>query len=321
MAGYRICVTRQIPQPGIDLLEAAFGPVTVNPHDRPLTPDELQQFVAGADAVLSMLADSIDGGVMDAAGPQLRVIANYAVGYNNIDVQAATTRTIVVTNTPGVLTDATADLAWSLLLAASRRVVEADTHFRTGAWTGWAPLQFLGVDVAGRTIGIVGGGRIGTAVARRATGFGMRILYAARARHEDIEVLGGQHVDLPTLLAESDIVSLHVPLTAETHHLIGREQLAKMKPTAVLVNTSRGPVVDETALVEALRAGRIAGAGLDVYENEPQPAPGLTELANAVVLPHIGSATHETRRKMAIMAAQSIVDVLDGRRPANVVNG
>lgn len=315
-----IRVTRQIQQAGIDLLQAAFGPVTVSPHDRSLTPAELREFVAGADAILSMLADHIDAAVMDAAGPQLRVIANYAVGYNNIDVQAATDRRIVATNTPGVLTDATADLAWSLLLAAARRIVEADAHFRTGTWTGWGPLQFLGMDVAGQTLGIMGGGRIGTAVARRATGFGMRILYASRQPRSEMEVLGGQQVDLPALLAQSDFVSLHVPLTPQTRHMIGKAELARMKPTAILVNTSRGSVIDEQALVSALRDRTIAAAGLDVYENEPAATPGLVELPNVVVLPHIGSATYETRRKMAVMAAQSIVDTLQGRPPRNMVN-
>jgi glyoxylate reductase len=315
-----ICITRHIPEAAINLLQDALGPVKVNPHDRSLTPGELCEFVARADAVLSMLADRVDAAVMDAAGPQLRVVANYAVGYNNIDLQAATHRHIVVTNTPGVLDDATADLTWSLLLAAARRIVEADAHVRTGTWTGWDPLQFLGVDVAGQTIGIVGGGRIGTAVARRATGFGMRILYTGRQSHHEIEAIGGVRVDLRALLAESDFVSLHVPLTAQTRHMIGEAELACMKSTAVLVNTSRGPVVHEQALVEALRNGRIAAAGLDVYENEPIPAPGLVALPNVVILPHIGSATHKTRQRMAIMAAQSIVDVLQGRQPRHVVN-
>lgn len=316
----KICVTRKIPQAGVDLLEAAFGPVAANPHDRSLNPSELREFTAGADAILSMLADRIDAAVMDAAGPQLRVIANYAVGYNNIDVQAATDRQVVVTNTPGVLTDATADLAWSLLLTAGRRIVEADAHFRTGTWTGWGPLQFLGMDVAGQTLGVIGAGRIGTAVARRATGFGMRILYTSRQSRSEMEAFGGQRVDLPALLAQSDFISLHVPLTPQTRHMIGPAELARMKPTAILVNTSRGPVIDEQALVAALRDGTIAAAGMDVYENEPTPAPGLVELPNVVVLPHIGSATHETRRKMAVMAAQSIVDALQGRQPDNVVN-
>lgn len=316
----RICITRQIPQAGIDLLEAELGPVAMNALDRSLDPSELRQFVAGADAILGMLADPIDAKVMDAAGPQLRVIANYAVGYNNIDIPAATARNIIVTNTPGVLTDATADLAWALLLAAARRVVEADAYFRTGRWDGWAPLQFLGVDVFGQTIGIIGAGRIGSAVARRATGFGMRILYTSRQHRQEMDALGGEFVDLPALLEQSDFISLHVPLSPQTRHMIGAGELARMKPTAILVNTSRGPVIDEQALAAALASRKIAGAGLDVYEHEPKPAPGLVELPNVVVLPHIGSGTHETRRKMSIMAAQSIVDVLAGRQPHNVVN-
>lgn len=316
----KVCVTRRIPQAGLDLLREAFAEVTVSPHDRPLTPAELRDMIAGADGVLATLADTIDATALDAAGPALRVIANFAVGYNNIDLQTATARGIAVTNTPGVLTDATADLAWALLLAVARRIVEADAHFRTGRWTGWGPLQFLGADVAGRTIGIVGGGRIGSAVARRARGFDMSILYNSRRACDQIDALGGRRVELEALLAASDFVSLHVPLTAETRHMIGAAQLARMKPTAILVNTSRGPVVDEAALVETLRAGRIGGAGLDVYEREPQPAAGLVELANVVVLPHIGSGTRETRTRMSTMAARSILDVLAGHRPAHLVN-
>ena len=316
----RIRVARQVPQAGIDLLSAAGAVVEVNPHDRPLSPAELREAVAGCDAVLCTLADTIDAAVMDAAGPTCRIFANYAVGYNNIDIEEATRRGILVTNTPDVLTDATADLAWALILAAARRIVEADGHFRSGRWTGWGPMQFLGHDVAGRTIGIVGAGRIGTAVARRATGFSMRILYASRQPHGDIESLGAERVDLARLLAESDVVTIHVPLAPETRHLIGAAELTMMKPTSILVNTSRGPVIDEMALVEALRGGRIAAAGLDVYEEEPRPAPGLVECANAVLLPHIGSATHEARTKMATMAAGNILAALAGRRPVNLVN-
>ncbi len=316
----RICVTREIPAAGIDLLSGCDASVRVSPHDRPLCHEELLAAVTGCDAVLCTLADTIDAAVMEAAGPKCRIFANYAVGYNNIDLAAAKERGILVTNTPGVLTEATADLAWALILAAARRVVEADAHFRSGQWTGWGPMQFLGYDLASSTIGIVGAGRIGTAVARRATGFSMRILYTGRQRRDEIEALGGQLVDLPTLLEESDIVSLHVPLAPETHHLIGRAELERMKPTAILVNTSRGPVVDEAALVAALQAGRIAAAGLDVYEDEPRPAPGLVDLPNTVLLPHLGSATHQTRAKMATLAAGSIVAALAGRRPENLVD-
>lgn len=319
MAG-KICVTRRIPQAGIDLLAAAGAAVEINPHDRPLRPAELREVVAGCDAVLCTLADPIDAAVMDAAGPGCRIFANYAVGYNNIDVGEATRRGILVTNTPDVLTDATADLAWALILAAARRIVEADAHFRSGQWNGWGPMQFLGYDIARRTIGIIGAGRIGTAVARRATGFSMRILYTGRRANAEIESLGGERVDLARLLAESDVVSIHVPLTEQTRHMVGAAELATMKPTSILVNTSRGPVVDEAALVQALRDGRIAAAGLDVYEDEPRPAPGLVDCPNAVLLPHIGSGTHETRTKMATMTAEDILAALAGRRPAHLVN-
>jgi glyoxylate reductase len=270
--------------------------------------------------VLCTLLDTIDAEVMDAAGPGCRIFANYAVGYNNIDIEGATARGILVTNTPDVLTNATADLTWALILAAARRIVESDEVLRSGRWDGWGPMQLLGYDVAGRTIGIVGAGRIGTAVARRATGFSMRILYTDPQPHGDIEALGGQRVDLARLLSESDIVTTHVPLTQATRHLIGAEELAKMKPTSVLVNTSRGPVIDEAALVGSLRGGRIGAAGLDVYEDEPRPAPGLVECRNAVLLPHIGSATHQARAKMATMAAGNILAALAGQRPGNLVN-
>jgi len=317
---HKVCVTRLIPEAGLELLKACCGEVLVSPHDRPLRREELIDMVRGCDGVLCTLADVIDAEVMDAAGPACRIFANYAVGYNNIDVEAATQRGILVTNTPGVLTDATADLTWALLLAAARRVVEADNFFRSGKWNGWGPMQFLGYDLVGKTLGIVGAGRIGTAVAKRATGFSMNLLYCSRNRHEEIESLGARRVDLRTLLRESDFVSLHVPLTPETRHLIGKPELALMKPTAILINTSRGPVVDENALVEALREGRIAAAGLDVYENEPLPAPGLVELKNVVCLPHIGSATHETRSRMAEMAAGNIAAALRGSKPPNLVN-
>jgi glyoxylate reductase len=319
MAG-NICVTRQIPQAGIDLLGTCGASLKINPHDRPLTGGELRDFVPGCDAVLCTLADTLDEATLEAAGPSCRIIANYAVGYNNIDIDAASRRGILVTNTPGVLTDATADLAWALILAAARRIVEADAHFRTGQWTGWGPMQFQGYGMSGATIGIVGAGRIGTAVARRAAGFSMHILYTSRQRRPEMEALGGQFVDLAVLLRQSDVISLHVPLTPETHHLLGAAQLATMKPTAVLINTSRGPIIDEQALVAALRTGQIAAAGLDVYEAEPRPASGLVDLKNVVLLPHIGSATYQTRATMATLVAGSILSALAGARPANLVN-
>jgi len=295
--------------------------VRANREDRPMGRADLLEAVAGADGFLSMITDAVDAELLDAA-PRLRVVSNMAVGYNNIDVAAATARGIVVTNTPGILTEATAELAFALILAAARRVVDLDRRTRAGEWTCWAPLLFLSREVSGKTLGVVGLGRIGRAVARRARAFGMRVLYHSRSRLEAAEErdLGVEYAEKDELLATADFVSLHVPLSAETRHLIGRRELDLMKPTAYLINTSRGPVVDEAALVEALKARRIEGAGLDVYENEPMLAPGLAALDNAVLLPHVGSATVETRTKMARMAAENLLSALRGERPAHVVN-
>jgi glyoxylate reductase len=243
-----------------------------------------------------------------------------AVGFNNIDVATATRLGILITNTPGVLTEATADLTWALLLGVARRVAEGDHEMRAGRFSGWGPLYMLGGDVTGQTLGLIGPGRIATAVARRASGFAMRLLYHGRHASPDLDALGGRFVPLDRLLAESDFVSLHVPLSTETRHLIDANALARMKPTAYLINTARGPVVDEAALVEALRAGRIAGAGLDVYEDEPLMAQGLADSPNTVLLPHLGSATHQTRAAMSRIAAENLVAVLRGARPPNLVN-
>ena len=315
-----VYVTRRIPQPGLDLLAENCSQVDVNPDDRVLGRDELLAAVRGRDAVLCLLTDTIDAEVLDAARG-CKIFANYAVGYNNIDVAAATERGIAVTNTPGVLTDATADLTWALIFAVARRVVEGDAFTRAGKFKGWSPMLFLGADISGKTLGIVGAGRIGTAVALRARGFRMRVLYFSRSQNEALEqAVGAERVELDELLRQADFVSIHVDLNPTTHHLIGRRELALMKPTAFLINASRGPVVDEAALVEALRERRIAGAGLDVYENEPELAPGLAELPNAVLLPHLGSATTGTRTRMAILAATNIVAMLRGERPPNIVN-
>jgi glyoxylate reductase len=259
---------------------------------------------------------------MDAAGPQLKVIANYAVGYNNIDVAAATARRILVTNTPGVLTETTADLAWSLLMAAARRICESERYLRAGSWNSWGPQLFLGVDVHGQTLGIYGMGRIGQAIARRAEGFGMRILYhdVVRLAPAAEKEFGVTFADKPAFLAESDFITIHVPLMPETRHAFGEAEFRAMKNSAVLVNTSRGPVVDEAALAKALKSGEIFAAGLDVYENEPAVHPDLLACENAVLVPHIGSATRETRSKMAHMAAQNIVARLGGHTPPNPVN-
>jgi len=320
----KIFITRPIPERGIRLLTDTFGPdvVVVSPNDRPITRDELLQGVPGADALLPILTDTVDAAVMDAAGPQLKVIASYAVGFNNVDVAAATARGILVTNTPGVLTETTADLAWSLLMAAARRIGESERYLRAGLWTSWGPQLFLGVDVHGQTMGIYGMGRIGLAIARRAKGFGMRILYndVNRLAPSSEVKLGVAYADKPAFLAESDFISIHVPLLPETRHSFGEPEFRAMKNSAILVNTSRGPVVDEAALARALKSGQIFAAGLDVYEDEPAVHPDLLECKNAVLVPHIGSATRETRSKMAHMAAQNIVARLKGQTPPNPVN-
>jgi len=318
--GFRVFVTRRIPEAGLELLRRECSDLHISPHDRAATREELLRGVAGRDGVLCHLTDRVDDEVLAAAGPACRAFANYAVGYNNIDVAAAARRGIWVTNTPGVLTETTADLAWALLMSVARRIVESDRFFRSGRWDGWGPMQFLGHDIHGATLGVIGAGRIGQAVARRATGFGMRILYCGRRDVPEMQQLGAVRVELDALLAASDFVSLHVPLTDATRHLIGRRELGLMKPTAYLINTARGPVVDEVALVEALRDKRIAGAGLDVYEEEPMPTAGLIELPNVVCVCHIGSATEATRSKMAEMAAMNLLAAMRGEVPPHAVN-
>jgi glyoxylate reductase len=306
----KVLVAREIPSAGLRLLEG-FD-VTVL-RERPPGRDELLEAVRGANGVLSTATEKMDGEVMDAAGDGLKVVANMAVGYDNIDVRAARERGVVVTNTPGVLDETTADVAFMLMLAAARRLGEGERLLRAGRWEWWGPKQLRGIDVWGKRLGIVGMGRIGQAVARRAKGFGMEILYHNRSRKEDAEEeLGARYLGLEDLLLESDFVSIHTPLTEETRHLIGAEELEMMKPEAVLVNTSRGPVVDEAALADALENGRIFAAGLDVYEEEPKVHPKLIELENVVLAPHIGSASIETRDRMATLAAENLRAVLSG---------
>lgn len=318
--GWNVFVTRMIPQPGVDLLRQHCETVEVNPEDRILTRRELMQAVRGRDGVLCLLTDTIDQDVLAAAGPKCRVFANYAVGYNNIDIEAARKRNIRVTNTPGVLTDATAEMAWSLLFAAARRVVESDRFMRTGKWQGWGPMQFVGQDITGSTLGVVGAGRIGTSFTLKSAGFGMKVLYTDPVRNDELESkVGARKVELDELLKAADFVSIHVVLSPQTTHLIGKRELDLMKPAAVLINASRGPVIDEAALVEALRERKIAAAGLDVYENEPATAPGLLELDNVVACPHTGSATVKARTRMALMAAENLVTVLQGKEPPNPV--
>jgi glyoxylate reductase len=317
----RVFITQPIPEPGPSILRASGVEVDANADDRVLSAGELRERVAGYDGVLCLLTDPMDASVLEAAAAGgCRVVSNMAVGYNNVDVAAASRLGLLVTNTPGVLTEATADLTWALLLAVARRVVEGDHEMRSGRFPGWGPMYMLGGDISGRTLGLIGPGRIATAVAERARGFRMSLLYHGRRPSPPLEALGAQAVTLDELLAESDFVSLHVPLSAETRHLIGPAALGRMKPTAYLINTSRGPVVDEEALVEALKSGRIAGAGLDVYENEPRMAPGLHTCQTAVLLPHLGSATIATRAAMSRIAAENLVAVLQGRRPAHPVN-
>ncbi len=318
-----IYVTRRIPEVGLNMLKEKFGSFDMNPDDRVLTREELLAQVKGRDAVMSLLTDPIDAAVLDAAGPQCKVFSNYAVGFNNIDLKAAGDRGVMVTNTPGVLTDATADLAITLMFACARRLVETDNYMRKGMYKGWGPLLWLGQDLSGgKTLGIIGCGRIGSNVAVKMNkGFGMKILYSDMNTNTQLEAeTGAKRVELETLLKESDFVSVHVNLTPETTHLINAQTLKLMKPTAILVNTSRGPVVDEPALVEALKSNTIFAAGLDVYEKEPLMAAGLGELPNVIVAPHIASATPWTRDQMAIIAAQNLIDALDGKEPQFLVN-
>jgi len=316
----KIVVTRGIPEPALDLLRAA-GNTWVSPHDRPLELEELHQAVAGADAVVAPLHDRIDDALLAAAGPRLRVVANVAVGYDNIDVEACTRRGVIVTNTPGVLTDATADIALALILISTRRLGESERLVRTEKAWSWSMFFQLGSGAQGKTLGIVGLGQIGRATAHRARALGMEIAYSGRRQAEAaVEAeLGARYLPFDELLPTADVVSLHCPLTPETRHLIDAAAFRRMKSTAFLINTTRGAVVDEAALVAALREGTIAGAGLDVYEHEPIVHPGLLELENVVLLPHLGSATVETRTAMAVLAANNVLAVLRGEPPLTQV--
>ena len=322
----RVLMTQRAPQPAIERLEEALGEgaLVINPNpDLIWTKEELVEQLRAGDyeALYCMLTNPVDAEVLDSA-PRLKVVANMAVGFNNIDVAEATRRGIPATNTPGVLTDTTADFAWTLLMAAARRVSEGERFLRAGKFHGWGPLMMVGHDVHGKTLGIVGFGRIGRAVAKRASGFDMRVLYYDQfpADPQTERELNARPVSLDELLESADFVSLHTDYNPSTHHMIGREQFAMMKPSTYLINTARGPIVDEGALVEALRSGQIAGAGLDVFEREPEVHPGLLELENAVIVPHIASASLETRNAMGLMAADNVLAALRGERPPNVVN-
>ncbi|MBC7107661.1 MAG: D-glycerate dehydrogenase [Methanomassiliicoccales archaeon] len=320
MKEFDVLVTRKIPDAGLDILGKEVN-LDIYEGDTPIPRGELIHRIKGKHGLLCLLSDRIDRDVMEAAGSQLKIISNYAVGYNNIDVEEATKRGILVTNTPGVLTDATADLTWALIMACARRIPESDRFVREGKFVGWGPMLMLGYEVYRRTIGIIGLGDIGTAVARRARGFDMRILYHNRKRNIDGErEVGAVYVPLDTLLKESDFVTIHVPLTQETFHLIGEKEIGLMKKNAILINVARGEVVDEKALISALKEKRIAYAGLDVFENEPQINPELFALENVVLTPHTGSATYESRNRMAVMAAENLLAGLKGKRPPNLVN-
>ena len=313
----RVLVTREIPTAGLRLLED-FDLTILS--ERPPERGELLEAAKGASGILATLTEQVDAELMQAAGEDLKVIANMAVGYDNVDLEAARERGVVITNTPEVLDETTADTAFMLLLAAARRLGEGERIVRSGRWEAWGPKMLIGPDVWGKTLGIVGFGRIGQAMARRARGFDMEVFYTARSHKEDAKnELGARYAELDELLQTSDFVSLHTPLTEETRHLIGAGELKKMKPESVLVNTSRGPIVDEGALADALAQGRIFAAGLDVYEEEPEVHPRLLELENVVLAPHIGSASIETRDKMATLAAENISAVLRGEKPKTPV--
>lgn len=317
----KVFITREIPQDGIDLLQRVAD-VDVNPVDAPLPKSKLLDAAAKYDAIIGLLTDKIDAEFFEA-GTNLKGYANYAVGFDNIDVAEATRRKVPVSNTPGVLTDATAECAWALIFAVARRVVESDKVMRSGKWDGWGPMQFIGGDIKGKTLGIVGAGRIGTAMAMMSRGFGMKVLYTSSSGRRNGVLDAELHAELVSfeeLLKRSDFISLHTPLTPKTRHLFDSSAFSMMKKTAYIVNTARGPVINEADLVKALRDGQIAGAGLDVYENEPAMAPGLAELENAVVLPHIGSATVSSRTNMSTLAARNIIAMLRGKKPETCLN-
>lgn len=320
MIKLKVFVTREIPHAGIYLLKKKFI-VKIYPKDNAIPRKELEKGIKWCDALLPLLTDKIDSKLMDL-NKNLKIIANYAVGFDNIDVKAATERKIPVTNTPGVLTDAVAEHAITLLMSIARRVPESDKFTKQGKYKGWSPMLFLGTELKGKNLGIVGLGRIGNAVASRAvSGLGMKVLYNKRHPDKKFEKqYGAKYVSLPNLMKQSDFISVHVPLNPATRHLIGKKQLGMMKKTAYLINTSRGPIIDEKALVEVLKKRKIKGAALDVLENEPKLSPGLNKLDNVVLTPHTASGTIETRNAMAVLAANNILEVSQGKIPTNIVN-
>lgn len=313
MTNRSVFITRMIPESGIVLLQKAGLAVKMNPFARQPKHEELVEEAGRHDAVICQLPDAIDRTFLKAASARCKVVATCAVGVDNIDLAAAREFNVTITNTPDVLTEATADLTWALMLATARRLGEAERTVRAGAWRGWGMLDLLGFDVYRRTLGIVGAGRIGAAVARRARGFDMPVLYHSRRRNPGIEEFGAKRVSLYELLEQSDFVTLHTPLTEETRQLIDGKAIARMKRGAILINTARGAVVDQVEMIRALKDGRLAAAGLDVYEKEPAVSPELLELDNVVLLPHIGSATISTRNRMAEIAAENVIAVLNGK--------
>lgn len=315
----KIFVTRNIPEPGLNLLRKNFE-LEINPYNKILSKAEIIKGLKGKEGLLCLLTDQIDSEVIKSE-PKLKMIASYAVGYDNIDVKTATKLKIPVSNTPGVLTDATAEMAWALIFSVARRIVEADKFTRAGKFNGWDPMLMHGQEINGKTLGIIGAGRIGTAVALRSQGFNMKILYVESQKNKPLEEkLNAEKVGLDELIKESDFISLHVPLNDETYHLIDEKKLKMMKKTAILINTSRGPVIDEKALIKALKNEWIFGAGLDVYEHEPKISDELLNLDNVVLQPHSASATTSSRTKMALIAAKNMIAGLKGEIPPNCVN-
>lgn len=314
-----VYITRKIPEAGINLLQQRYA-VSVYEENRPIDRHRLEKAVRRSDAVICLLSDTIDAELLDRA-ERLKIIANYAVGYNNIDVSAALARNIMVTHTPGVLTNATAELAFALIISLTRKIIPADRFTRAGRFVGWDPLLLLGDELWGKTLGVIGMGRIGRNLAAKCRAFGMSIIYYNRTpldRETEKELSAGYR-PLDELLANADVISVHTPLTEETRHLLDRRALAKTKPGAYIINTARGEIIDEAALAEALADGRLKGAGLDVYENEPAVNRGLFDLENVILLPHIGSATVRAREGMAVMAAQNVIAALEGDIPENLV--
>lgn len=318
----KVFVTRKIPGTALEKLFNSGHEVIVSEFDRPLSKEELLEKGKNSDALLTLLTDKIDAEVVDAIGPQLKIVSNYAVGFDNINIEELTERGVVVTNTPcDEVNEAVAEHTWALILALARRVVEADESVKRGAYSGWEPNIFLGKNLTGKTLGIIGLGRIGSMVAERAKGWNMRVLYNKRTRDEEAERnLGVEFADLDKLLGESDVITLHVPLNSETLHMINKDTLSKMKKGALLINTARGPIVDEHDLVDSLRDGHLGGAGLDVFETEPNVNPELIGMENVILTPHIASATWEAREKMGLLSVDAILKTLAGEKPENIVN-